>query len=135
MPFASCTEPPYHNASITISGDTHMITTTQCPLYTKGWTNPNNACLHGLEDIHAASRAKLCKGTHLSWRSFGVVLGHSVPKTRTRTFGSLGLLLEMVSMCMDCSPCGFSSVCPDADPSAPSNYVDAIESEGHTTDR
>ena len=92
------------------------------------WFRRHTCCLYNY-------RAKVFKGTHLSWRSFGVVLGHSVPKTRTRTFGSLGLLLEMVSMCMDCSPCGFSSVYPDADPPAPSNYVDAVESEGHTTDR
>ena len=32
------------------------------------------------------------------------------------------------------SPCGFSSNCPNTDPSAPSTYVDAVESEGHTVD-
>ena len=46
--------------------------------------------------------------------------------------GSLGVLINGVSVFGVGSPCGFSSKCPNQ--GAPTDYVDAVESEGHTVD-
>ena len=47
-------------------------------------------------------------------------------------FGALGVLTNGVNIFGVGSPCGYSSKCPDQ--GAPSKYVDAVESEGHTVD-
>ena len=48
-------------------------------------------------------------------------------------FGALGVLTNGVMVFGVGSPCGYSSKCPED--GAPTKYVDAVESEGHTVDQ
>ena len=128
------TEPPYHNVSIAFSGDHRIITTTQCPPYTKGWTNPNDACM--VQKMYMIplkprySKVPISVGEALE--KYNNIL--YLKTDPAPVFGSLGVLVNGVNVYGLGSPCGFGSVCPDTDPSAPSTFVDAVESEGHTTD-
>ena len=128
------TEPPYHNPTVTITSDSRIINTTQCPPYTKGWTNPNDACMvqktYVLPLKPRYAKVPISVGEALA-RYNDILYLETDPAP---VLGSLGVLLNGVNVYGVGSPCGFNSNCPNTDPSAPSEYVDAVESEGITTD-
>ena len=130
------TSPPYHNATINnnIIGDNHIVTTTQSPPYAKGWTNPNDACMiektYTLPLTPRYAKVPISVGEALErYNDILYLVQDPAP-----VLGSLGVLMNGVNVYGLGSACGFSSNCPNTDPSAPSTYVDAVESEGHTVD-
>ena len=91
-------------------------------------------CLPIQQDLQHPPQANVCKGVHSTGRK-----GHRVFNNITYLkedprpiFGAIGVLINGVEVFGVGSPCGFSSLCPDA--GAPTEYVDAVESEGHTVD-
>ncbi|CAI8026265.1 hypothetical protein GBAR_LOCUS15100 [Geodia barretti] len=91
-------------------------------------------CLPIQQDLQHPPQANVCKGAHSTGRK-----GHRVFNNITYLkedprpiFGAIGVLINGVEVFGVGSPCGFSSLCPDA--GAPTEYVDAVESEGHTVD-
>ena len=139
---ASCTNNtcpmngPYHNVTITTDEDFRYITTFQCPPYDNpNWMNPNSACM-----IEVTYKIPLHPTTPTAAESIpvGEALGSYEGILYLREdprpiFGSLGVLLNGVNIYGVGSPCGFSSSCPND--GAPSQHVDAVESEGHTIDQ
>ena len=129
---------PFHDVTITTDENFRYITTTQCPPYDNpNWQNPNSACneektykipLHPTRPTIADS---IPVGEAL--QSYNGIL--YLKEDPEPIFGSLGVMLNGVNLFGVGSPCGFSSSCPEDDSQAPSQYVDAVESEGHTTDQ
>ena len=141
---ASCTnnicpmEGPFYNVTITTDENFHYISTTQCPPYDNPmWQNPNSACRVEvtykipLRPTRPTIADSIPVGEALE--SYNNIL--YLKEDPRPIFGSLGVLLNGVNIFGVGSPCGFGSPCPEDDSQAPSMYVDAVESEGHTTDQ
>ena len=142
---ASCTggnvcpmEGPFHNVMTIVDENFRYITTFQCPPYDNPmWSNPNSACMVEktykipLHPTRPTNVDSIPVGEGL--RSYqGILYLKEDPRP---IFGSLGVLINGVNIFGVGSPCGFGSPCPEDDQQAPSLYVDAVESEGHTTDQ
>ena len=144
-PSESCTsqstcpmDGPFYDVTITTDENFRYIKTTQCPPYDNpNWENPNSACsvevtynipLHPTRPTIADS---IPVGEVLQSYN-GTLYLKEDPKP---VFGSLGVLLNGVNLFGVGSPCGHGTPCPKDDSQAPSQYVDAVESEGHTTDQ
>ena len=140
---ASCTggtvcpmEGPFHNVTITFDENFRYVTTFQCPPYDNPmWTNPNSACM-----VEKTYKIPLRPTTPTQSIPVGQGLRSYQGSLYLREdprpiFGSLGVLINGVNIFGVGSPCGFGSPCPEDDQQAPSMYVDAVESEGHTVDQ
>ena len=131
-------EGPFHNVTITFDENFRYVTTFQCPPYDNPmWTNPNSACMVEkmyripLRPTRPTGNESIPVGQGL--RSYqGSLYLREDPRP---IFGSLGVLINGVNIFGVGSPCGFGSPCPEDDEQAPSSYVDAVESEGHTVDQ
>lgn len=140
---ASCTnvcpmERPFHNVTVMTDEIFRYITTFQCPPYDNPmWNNPNSACMVEvtykipLHPTRPTTADNIPVGKALQSHN-GILYLKEDPRP---IFGSLGVLINGVNIFGVGSPCGFGSPCPDAGTGAPSQYVDAVESEGHTTDQ
>lgn len=133
--------PPYDNPTIDTDSDPDyiLIATSNCPPYDNPkWTNPNDALDQDL-NLKIPKNPKYAKtpipvGEELSYYD-GVRYLKNDPAP---ILGLIGVLENGVILYGMGSPCGVgkdSAPCPSTDPTAPSNYIDAFESEGHTFDQ
>ena len=129
---------PFHNITITSDENFRYITTFQCPPYDNPmWDNPNDACMVEvtykipLQPKRPTNATSIPVGEALQSYQGTLYLKEDPPPI----FGSLGVLINGVNIYGVGSPCGRGSPCPEEDSEAPSQYVDAVESEGHTTDQ
>ena len=126
---------PYNTVSITTDATYRYVKTTGCPPYDNPrWTNPAAACVRHdqnymlpLQPTFAKTPIPVGEG---DVRYEGILYLKEDPKP---IFGALGVLTNGVMVFGVGSPCGFSSKCPED--GAPTKYVDAVESEGHTVDQ
>lgn len=128
---------PFEAVTITTNSTYRFVTTTGCPPFTNPlWRTPNPACKaqppitfqlplkpgYAAQPISVGEQASVYKGvTYLK-------------NSPAPQLGVLGVFLNGVRIFGFGSPCGFSSPCPATDSSAPTNFVDAVQSEGRTTD-
>lgn len=125
--------PPFMEVSITQDATYRYVSTTTCPVYDNPeWMNPNQAC-----EFQETYRIPLVPVP--AQIPIPVGQAHSVfenitylEETPAPIFGALGVLVSGVNIFGVGSPCGFSSKCPDQ--GGPTQYVDAVESEGRTVD-
>ena len=127
---------PYKNVTITTDSTYRYVTTSQCPPYQNPqWTNPSVACDREITykiPLHpklptAVKTIPVGEGLKV-WNNILYLKEDPAP-----IFGAMGVLLSGVNIFGVGSPCGYSSRCPEN--GGPSKYVDAVESEGHTTDQ
>ena len=142
-PPAGCTtaeqcvkQPPYNNVTITTDSTYRYVTTTECPPYKNPqWTNPSYACTrHTTYKIPMHPKlptvaSSIPVGEWLGYYDGILYLKEDPPPI----LGALGILTNGVNLFGVGSPCGFSSKCPQN--GGLSKYVDAVSSEGHTTDQ
>ena len=125
-------EPPYMTATITTDDTFRYVRTDTCPVYSSEWTNPNEACMlettYRIPLVPTAPRMSVPVGqVHSVYQNITYLQEDPAP-----ILGPIGVMVSGVNIYGVGSPCGFSSVCPNE--GAPTNYVDAIESEGRTID-
>ena len=133
----TCTmQVPYHNATITTDENYRYVMTTQCPPYENPhWNNPNSACMTEvtyripLRPTRPTTADSIPVGEALRRHDDILYLKDSPAPI----LGALGVLINGVNIYGVGSPCGFGASCPNN--GGPSNYVDAVESEGHTVDQ
>ena len=125
---------PYMGVTITTDSTYRNVETSTCPPYNNPeWTNPSRACISQttfripLNTVYA--RVPIPMGEPYG-RYNGVLYLQENP---TPIFGAIGVLSTGVSVFGVGSPCGGSVPCPDS--GAPTQYVDAVEAEGHTVDQ
>ena len=127
------TTAPFMMAEITEDDTFRKIATDTCPPYDNPkWTNPNSACqfskIYSIPLKPAFAKVPIPLGEKDT-----VFNNITYLKEDPRPiFGAIGVLINGVEVFGVGSPCGFSSLCPAA--GAPTEYVDAVESEGHTVD-
>lgn len=127
---------PYTNATITTDTTFRYVATNGCPKYENPkWTNPGHACVHQftyklpLRPTYA--RTPIPVGEELArFKNIRYLKEEPSP-----LLGALGVLKSGVIIFGMGSPCGYSSDCPSDNTGAPSKFVDAVESEGHTVDQ
>lgn len=121
-------------ASITTDDEFRYVKTDACPPYENPkWTNPGHACVQSLE-FKIPLRQKKAKTPVPVGEPYGRYRGILYLKEDPPPiFGAMGVLSSGVMVFGVGSPCGYSSQCPDE--GAPTKYVDAVESEGHTVDQ
>eukprot|EP00731_Ephydatia_muelleri_P034990 Em0090g4a len=101
---------PFPSVTVTTDATTRYIQTTGCPPYTNpGWITPNGACM-----VTVTVSVPLKPAFALT----PSLLDNPVP-----ALGKLGVFASNASGIMQY-----------VDPKAPSNYVDAVQSEGQSTD-
>ena len=125
--------PPYNTAKITTNGTFRYVQTSECPPYKNpSWTNPAHACV--FENTYRIPlNPKMAKTPIPVGEKQEVYEGITYLKEDPQPMlGALGILKSGVNIFGVGSPCGFSSKCPDQ--GAPTKWVDAVESEGHTVD-
>ena len=110
------------------------VTTTMCPPYENPkWTNPAWACdmkkTYKIPLNPRVAKVHIPVGEKLEVYDDILYLKED-PKP---ILGEMGVLKNGVNVFGVGSPCGFSSKCPDE--GAPSKWVDAVSSEGHTVDQ
>ena len=133
------TDGQFHGVTITTDENFRYITTSQCPPY----DNPNWG-----ENLSIACRRRVTYNIPLHPTrptiADSIPVGEALESYRgilylkedpSPILGRLGVMLNGVNIFGVASPCGFGSRCPENDNRAPSQYVDAVESEGHTTDQ
>ena len=124
---------PFKFAEIESDNQFTYITTTCCPPYDNpGWTNPSQACqfpvTYRIPLQPKVAKIPLPLGEKLSVYENITYLKED-PKP---ILGVIGVLMNGVNIFGVGSPCGYSSKCPQQ--GGPSQWVDAVESEGHTVD-
>lgn len=127
------TSEPFTAVSITEDSTYRNIETSTCPPYENpGWDNPNMACefdkTFQIPLTPRFSKVPIPVGEEHSEYG-GITYLKADPRPY---FGSLGVLVNGVEVFGLGSPCGFTSACSDE--GAPTDYVDAVDSEGHTVD-
>ena len=136
---------PFPSVTVTTDATTRYIQTTGCPPYTNpGWITPNGACM-----VSVTVTVPLKPAFALIPIPVGELQSVYLNVTYLKdnpapALGKLGVFVSGVFIYGPASPCGVSSPCPQAsnasgimqyvDPKAPSNYVDAVQSEGQSTD-
>ena len=120
-------------ASISEDGDYRVVETDTCPPYDNpGWNNPNMACSVD-KILKIPLNPKLAKIPIPLGEVYSEYNGITYLKPDPKPiFGAIGVLVNGVEVFGVGSPCGFSSDCTDE--GAPTDYVDAVDSEGHTVD-
>lgn len=128
------TTAPFHDVSMTTNSEYRIISTTGCPPYSHGWTNPVEAC--EADVMYEIPLTPTFASTPIPVGSILKVFADVtyLKEDPAPIFGSLGVFENGVFIFGVGSPCGFGSDCPDENSAAPSEYVDAVESEGHTVD-
>ena len=127
------TSEPFPVAAIGENADYILVETNTCPPYENpGWTNPAVA-LAVNKIIRIPLFPKFAKSPipvgEADSEYDGLTYLKTVPKP---IFGAIGVLVNGVQVFGVGSPCGFSSDCTED--GAPTDYVDAVDSEGHTVD-
>lgn len=127
------TDSPFYNVTISTDSVFRYVESTHCPPYDNpGWTNPSQACVfkstYKIPLVTKMAKEPIPVGEKLTVFE-GITYLKEDPKP---ILGVLGVLTNGVNIFGVGSPCGFSSKCPDE--GAPSEWVDAVESEGHTVD-
>ena len=127
---------PYRAVTISADSTHRIVATSTCPPYDNpGWQNPASACdfdtTYRIPLISKFAQQSIPVGNAL--RRFDDIL--YLTDDPRPILGVLGVFMNGVNIFGVGSPCGFGSDCPAAGTGAPSNYVDAVESEGHTTDQ
>lgn len=124
---------PFTYPTIQDDGQFMTITTNMCPPYTNSkWTNPGQACEFSttykipLNPKQASTPIPLAQKLKVFEN---ITYLKEDPKPM---LGPIGVLFNGVNIFGVGSPCGYSSKCPSN--GGPSQYVDAVESEGHTVD-
>ena len=126
-------DPPYLDVTISTDSTYRYVTTYRCPPYDNpNWSNPAHACAEEITysiplqpklasvDIPVATIAQVYNNiTYLA-------------EDPAPILSALGVLVNGVNVFGVGSPCGFSAPCP---PTGPTEYVDAVEAEGYTTDQ
>ncbi len=129
---------PTGNTSLTVSitsdDNFRYVKTDGCPPYDNPkWTNPAQACVQDLT-FKLPLKPKDAKEPIPVGEPYGRYKGILYLKEDPAPiFGVMGVLTSGVMVFGVGSPCGFSSDCPEN--GAPTKYVDAVESEGHTVDQ
>lgn len=124
---------PYNTVKITTNGTFRYVQTSECPPYKNpSWTNPAHACVFE-STYRIPTNPKMAKTQIPVGEKQEVFEGITYLKEDPEPIlGVLGVLKTGVNIFGVGSPCGFSSKCPDQ--GAPTKWVDAVESEGHTVD-
>ena len=127
------TSAPYYDVVISTNSTYHYVQTTGCPPYENpGWTNPMQACVsdttYEIPINPKVANVPIPVGEILTVYN-GITYLKEDPAP---ILGALGVLINGVRIFGVGSPCGFGSDCPTD--GGPSKWVDAVESEGHTTD-
>ena len=129
------TSEPFTVAAIDEDSDADyiLVETNTCPPYENpGWTNPANALVNN-KIIMIPRFPKYAKSPIPVGEADSEYDGLTYLKTDPKPiFGAIGVLVNGVEVFGVGSPCGFSSDCTDE--GAPTDYVDAVDSEGHTVD-
>ena len=127
------TTAPFMMATVTEDDTYRYVETDTCPPYDNpGWDNPNRACQFD-KMFKVPLEPTIAKVPIPLGEKDSVFNGITYLKQDPRPiFGAIGVLVNGVEVFGVGSPCGFSSLCPDE--GAPTDYVDAVESEGHTVD-
>ena len=129
---------PTGNTNVTVSITTddqyRYVKTDGCPPYENPkWTNPGHACVQDLT-FKLPLTPKNAKEHIPVGEPYGRFEGILYLKEDpSPIFGAMGVLQSGVMVFGVGSPCGYSSKCPED--GAPTKYVDAVESEGHTVDQ
>lgn len=129
------TSPPYDPVNITADSTYRYITTAGCPPYSNPhWTNPATACTSIEQKFTFPLVPKIAPTPIPAGEPYarydGILYLKEDPSP---IMGPLGVLTSGVKVFGVGSPCGYSSKCPSE--GAPTKYVDAVESEGHTVDQ
>ena len=127
------TSEPYVAVNITTDDNFRNVATSTCPPYENpGWNNPGRAC-QADTTFQIPLYPKYAKVPIPVGEVESVFEDITYLKTDPAPiFGSLGVLKNGVKVFGVGSPCGFSSKCSNE--GAPTDFVDAVESEGHTVD-
>lgn len=136
---AICTEqcptsPPYETVSITTDADYRYVSTSTCPPYDNpNWSNPADACV--FDNTYKIPRVpKFALQPIPVGEAYGTYEGILYLKEDPEPIlGVIGVLRNGVAVFGVGSPCGFSTKCPED--GAPTEWVDAVEAEGHTVDQ
>lgn len=120
-------------ASITEDSIYRNVKTSTCPPYENpNWSNPNMACEFD-KTFQIPLNPRFSKVPIPVGEEHSEYGGITYLKTNPRPyFGALGVLVNGVEVFGLGSPCGFTSACSNE--GAPTDYVDAVDSEGHTVD-
>lgn len=119
--------------TITEDNTYRYVRTNTCPVYDNPeWTNPNQACefevTYRLPLVPVPAQTPIPVGqAHSVFENITYLQEDPAP-----IFGALGVLVTGVNIFGVGSPCGASSRCPNE--GGPTQYVDAVESEGRTVD-
>lgn len=119
---------------ITIDETYRYVETNGCPPYKNPyWTNPGHACIQTLNFRIPLNQtlAKEPVPVGEAYERYDGIL--YLKEDPAPIMGAMGVLKSGVMVFGVGSPCGYSSKCPDE--GAPTKYVDAVESEGHTVDQ
>jgi hypothetical protein len=126
---------PYNTVSISTDDNNRYVKTTTCPPYDNPrWTNPAAACIREQQTftlplVPTVAQKPIPVGEPYGRFEDILYLKEDPPPI----FGAMGVLTSGVMVFGVGSPCGYSSKCPED--GAPTKYVDAVESEGHTVDQ
>ena len=130
------TTAPYHEPTITTDNTNRYVAATGCPPYDNpNWNNPGNACV--IEETYTLPLRPKFAPTPIpigeELESFDDII--YLKEDPAPIFGAIGILINGVVVYGRGSPCGFGSDCPSDGTGAPSEYVDAVDSEGQTIDQ
>ena len=127
------TSGPFTLPTIDEDDDYILVETNTCPPYDNpGWSNRADACL-----VDKTIKIPL----YPTYANTPIPVGEALSEYKGITylktdpapiFGGIGVLVNGVQVFGVGSPCGFNSDCSDE--GAPTDYVDAVDSEGHTVD-
>lgn len=120
-------------ATITQDDTYRYVETTTCPPYENpGWDNPNTACASD-KTFQIPLQPRLAQTPIPVGEVHSEYSGITYLKPEPRpVFGAIGVLMNGVEVFGFGSPCGYSTDC--SDDGAPTDYVDAVDAEGHTVD-
>ena len=127
-------QPPFPAVNMTTNNQYRLIQTTGCPPYPQNWTVQQETCINPrtieipLNPRYASTPVPIVQALS-EYQGITYLMESPVP-----VLGSIGIFDNGVYIYGSSSPCGFGSLCPYQDASAPSTYVDAVDSEGDTID-
>lgn len=125
---------PYQPVSKTANSDYLLISTTGCPPYPQNWTVQQETCIVStvieipLNPKFASTPVPVVTEQE-EFRGITYLAEDPTP-----ILGAIGILDNGVYIYGSSSPCGFGANCPSDGTGAPTQYVDAVDSEGHTID-
>ena len=126
--------PPYMPVTITTDDTYRYVTTSQCPpFFNKNWTTPGSACVNEMtyQFLLQPRYAKVPISMGEPDEVFESIL--YLKPDPAPILGQIGVFTNGVNVYGPASPCGAGSKCTDE--GAPTDWVDAIDSEGHIVDQ